>query len=48
MRNMVDAITQTAQEGLIRISTRGGGARDGALAVESGGAGPKAGPLEVW
>ena len=34
--------------GIIGTSTRGSGVRYGALAVESGGAGPKAGPLEVW
>ena len=33
--------------GVIGTSTRGSGMRYGALAVESGGAGPKAGPLEV-
>ena len=33
--------------GIIGTSTRGSGVRYGALAVESGGAGPKEGPLEV-
>ena len=40
---------KTDQEfmGIIRTSTRGSGVRYGALAVESGEAGPKEGPLEV-